>query len=173
MLHWLIACALGVGGAPGLPHTVWMEAETFAPLKGANYSYLPESQETKGSWSIAGPDAAAAWTQGGESGFMSIAARADEPGQVAITHDIEMPAAGTYTLWVRYADYRNREEAFGVRVKQDRKTFAHVFGRAAIVDELDPMKLYWGWAFAWDSATVTLNKGPARIEIYTTGPTGA
>src|SRR5690349_11091776 len=131
MLHWLIACALGAGGAPALPHTVWLEAETFAPLKGANYSYLPESQETKG--------------------FMSIAARADEPGEIAVWRNADIPAGGKYTLWVRYADYRNREEAFGVRVTQGLKTFAHVFGRAAIVDELDPMKLYWGWAFAWDS----------------------
>jgi hypothetical protein len=173
MLPWLIACTLWASGTPELPHTVWLEAETFGPLKGANFSYLPESRETKGSWSLAGPDTAPAWTQGGESEFMSIAARADASGEITVAKETEIPAAGSYTLWVRYADYRNREEAFGVRVKQGGKTFAHIFGRAPVVDELDPMKLYWDWAYAWDSAPVALNRGPARVEIFTTGPTGA
>lgn len=160
-------------GASSLPQTLWLEAETFGPLKGVNFSYMPEAQETRGSWSLAGPDTAPSWTQGGESEFMSVAARADEPNELAIGRDIEVAAAGQYMLWVRYADYRQKQEAFGVRIRQGGKVFAHVFGLQPVVDELDPMKLLWGWAYGWDHVPVSLQKGSTRIELYTTGPTGA
>src|SRR5947209_7360014 len=173
MLARLMACCWLVSGLAQLPQYLWLEAESFAPLRGANFSFMPEARETRGAWSLAGPDTAPAWTQGGESEFMSIAARADEPGEISVGREIEAPAAGQYTLWVRYADCRGKQEAFGVRVRQGGRTAAHVFGRAPIVDELDPMKLLWDWAFAWDHTTVALEKGPARVEIYTTGPTEA
>src|SRR5437016_1103386 len=98
MLAWIVAVLLwsGVGQAP---HHLWLEAEWFGPLKGANFSFMPLDTQTRGSWAIAGPDAAPGWTQGGESEFMSVAARADEPGEIAIGRDVEFPAAGTYTLW--------------------------------------------------------------------------
>src|SRR5689334_23768023 len=102
----LVAFVLFAGGQAALPHHIWMEAESFGPLKGANFSYMQESQLTKGSWSLAGPDAAAAWTQGGESEFMSIAARADETAELVVGRDTELTAAGSYELWVRYSDYR-------------------------------------------------------------------
>ncbi|HZT43210.1 MAG TPA: hypothetical protein VFA07_13655 [Chthonomonadaceae bacterium] len=168
---WLVFVL--ASGPAQLPQTVWLEAETFGPLRGANFSYMPEAQETRGAWSLAGPDVAASWTQGGESEFLSIAARADAPAGLTVGRDTEIAAAGSYTLWVRYADYRKKEEAFGVRIVQGSKTFTHVFGQKAVVDELDPMKLRWGWAYGWDSAPVTLEKGKARIELFTTGPTGA
>src|SRR5438270_11761379 len=101
-----------------LPQTIWLEAETFGPLHGGNFSYQREDKTTKGSWSVAGPGVAAEWTQGGESEWMSVAARADEVGEVVCGRDAEIPAAGSYTLWVRYADYRNKKESFGVRIKQ-------------------------------------------------------
>jgi hypothetical protein len=116
---------------------------------------------------------AAEWTQGGESEFLSVAARADEPGEVVIRRDIEVPAAGAYTLWVRYADYRRKKESFGVRVIQGDAKAAHTFGDKPVIDELDPMSLLWDWSFGWDSHPVELKKGPARVEIYTTGPTEA
>src|SRR2546421_6579955 len=90
----------------GQPESLWMEAENFGPLKGSNFSFMPPEQGTRGSWAVAGPDAAPAFTQGGESEFMSIAARADEPGEVAVHRQVEVPVAGDYRLWVRYADYR-------------------------------------------------------------------
>ena len=172
LLPFLLALVMQ-GGAPALPESIWLEAETFGPLKGANFSFMMESQQTHGAWAVAGPDAAAAWTQGGESEFMSIAARADEPNEILVGRDTEFPTAGTYTLWVRYADYRNKKEAFGVRVRQGGAEFHHVFGQQAVVDELDPMKLTWDWAYGWDSVQVPLQKGKARIELYTTGPTEA
>ncbi|MDQ2733355.1 MAG: hypothetical protein M3Y56_17030, partial [Armatimonadota bacterium] len=156
-----------------LPQCVWLEAETFGPLQGSNFSFMAPEAETRGSWSLAGPDTAPSWTQGGESEFMSIAARADEPGELVISHDIEVPAAGDYTLWVRYADYRLKQESFGVRVIQGADRWNHVFGLEEIVDEMDPMKLLWDWSFAWDHAAISLYKGPAHFELYTTGPTGA
>src|SRR5258706_4686197 len=96
-MNLLIILAL-LGVQRDAPHSVWLEAEYFGPLKGVNFSYMPVEQETKGSWSIAGPDTAPNWTQGGESEFMSVAARADEPGEVVIVRDAEIPAAGKYTL---------------------------------------------------------------------------
>src|SRR5205085_6567360 len=59
------------------------------------------------------------------------------------------------------------------RVKQGDKVFSHVFGESAIIDELDPMKLLWDWSFGWDHAQVDLQKGPVRVELYTTGVTEA
>src|SRR5262249_45521088 len=69
--------------------------------------------------------------------------------------------------------YRGKEEAFGVRVRQGGKSAEHVFGRVPVVDELDPMKLLWDWSFGWDRTEVRLVRGPARVELFTTGPTGA
>lgn len=169
----LVANRVAVAQEPVLPHSLWMEAETFGPLRGANFSFFQDAQQTRGSWSLAGPDVAAAWTQGGESEFLSVAARADEAGEVSMSRNVEVPSAGQYALWVRYADYRGKPETFGVRVQQGTKIWSHVFGQTPIVDELDPMKLLWDWSFAWDSAPVPLEKGVARVEIYTTGPPGA
>src|ERR1051325_7954538 len=98
------------------PQTVVMEAENFSPLKGSNFSFQEPTKTTKGSWSLSGPGVAAEWTQGGESEFMSIAARADEPAGTSVSREVEIPAEGTYSLWVRYADYRNKTERFGVRI---------------------------------------------------------
>ena len=153
------------------PQNLWVEAETLGPLVGANFSFQQEAATTKGSWSIAGPGVAAEWTQGGESGLLSVAARADEPAGTSVGRDIEIAAAGNYVLWTRYADYREKKEEFGVRITQGDQKFEHVFGSTLVVDELDPLKLRWDWAFGWDSAPVVLQKGAARIELFSTGPT--
>src|SRR5437868_13620206 len=103
-----IALAILVMGAVAgaAPHTVVIEAEYFSPLKGSNFSFQDPTKTTKGSWSLSGPGVAAEWTQGGESEFMSIAARADEPAGRSVSREVEIRADGSYTLWVRYADYR-------------------------------------------------------------------
>ena len=72
----LVVMVLGFELRAGEPHSVVMEAESFGGLKGSNFSFQEASKTTKGSWSLAGPGVAAEWTQGGESEFMSIAARA-------------------------------------------------------------------------------------------------
>jgi hypothetical protein len=156
------------------PQSVVIEAETLGPLKGNNFSFEPVERTTKGTWSLGGPGVAAEWTQGGESEFLSIAARADEKAGVSVGREIELPAAGKYRLWVRYADYRKKREEFGVRIRQrNQEVLAHVFGTKDRVDPLDPMSLRWDFVFTWDKVEVSLEKGPARIELYTTGPTEA
>src|SRR5437016_4536319 len=133
MLRYSRACLCGIifllaTIAEAAPHTVVIEAEYFAPLKGSNFSFQDPTKTTKGSWSLSGPGVAAEWTQGGESEFMSIAARADEPAGTTVSHEIEVPADGNYTMWARYADYRNKSERFGIRLSQDTVKFEHVFG---------------------------------------------
>src|SRR2546430_4802284 len=156
-----------------IPAYIWLEAEHFGPLRGGNFSYQQEDKTTRGSWSLAGPGVAAEWTMGGESEWMSIAARRDETNEVKVSHTISVPIAAQYRLLVRYADYRNKREEFGVRIGQNGKVSEHIFGPEPRIDELDPMKLLWDWSFAWDEATFALEKGPAEIEIFTSGPTQA
>lgn len=155
------------------PHTLWLEAETFGPLHGGNFSFQDQSKTPTSTWSIAGPDVAVAWTQGGESEFLSVAARADEPGEVVISRDAEAPADGAYALWVRFVDHRNRKQSFGVRIRQGDHVQSFRFGDTHVVDELDQMKLIWDAAFGWDHAQAELKKGPVKIELFTTGPTEA
>src|SRR5262245_29748031 len=100
MLILVLACSMVLLQGQPLPHSIWLEAESFGPLKGANFSFFTEDRQTKGSWAIAGPDVAAGWTQGGESEFMSIAARADEASEITVGRDVEFPTSGAYTLWV-------------------------------------------------------------------------
>src|SRR5204862_4753736 len=49
----------------------------------------------------------------------------------------------------------------------------HEFGEHDVIDPHDEISLYWGWAFAWDSATTGLVKGPARVSIEITRPAEA
>src|SRR5690348_1759842 len=113
-----LALLSAAGAQSSRPGSVWIEAETMAPLRGSNFSFQHEAQQTRGTWSLSGPGVAAEWTQGGESEFMSIAARAGEAAGVTAGRDVEIPAAGRYVLWVRYADYLGAKEEFGVRVRQ-------------------------------------------------------
>jgi hypothetical protein len=112
-----------------------------------------------------GPGVSAEWTQGGESEWNSAAASADET-KATIYQDLEIPRAGQYSLWVRYADWAKRSENFVVRIAQNgAEVFRHEFGSKDIVDPHDEVSMYWGWAFTWDTAIATLQKGPARLSI--------
>ncbi|MCM3902687.1 MAG: hypothetical protein ND866_13350 [Pyrinomonadaceae bacterium] len=138
-------------------------------------------------WGINGPGVSAEWSQGGESEWNSVAASADET-RSTIYQDIEVPRAGDYKVWVRYADWASRSENFVVRISQDAETggrgdtvnsisasprprvlssvpFAHEFGTTDLIGAHDEVSMYWGWAFTWDSAAAKLDKGPARISI--------
>lgn len=175
---WLLLCSalLAIGSvqaAPSPKHYTWLEAELFGPLHGGNFSFQPESKTAKDAWSVGGPGVAAEWTMGGESEWMSIAARADATNGITVSQTIEVPEATTYTLWVRYMDYRHKQETFGIRITQGTQTWEQIFGTAPVVDELDPMLLLWNFAFAWTSTTLPLQKGPAKVELFTTGPTEA
>ena len=75
-------------------------------------------------------------------------------------------AGASTALWVRYADWAEGTENFTVTIAQDgAEVFRHEFGAKDVIDPHDEVSMYWGWAFAWDSASATLKKGPARVSI--------
>ena len=130
-----------------------------------NPSYLNLSREKAPGWGMNGPGVSAEWSQGGESEWNSAAASADET-KATIYQDLEVPRAGQYFVWIRYADWAAKAENFNVTIAQDgAEVFRHEFGVRDIVDPHDEMSLYWQWVFTWDSAAATLKKGPARLSI--------
>jgi hypothetical protein len=134
-----------------------------APL--LNPSQLNLSRDKAPGWGINGPGVSAEWTQGGESEWNSAAASADET-RGEIYQDFEAPRAGSYSLWIRYADWADKNENFTVTIAQDgAEVFRREFGANDVVDPHDEVSMYWGWAFTWDSAPVTLKKGAARLSI--------
>jgi hypothetical protein len=151
---------------------LWYEAENMRgitetsrhePVLNPGYLDIPASKAP--GWSISGPGVSAEWSQGGESEWNSVAASADGTRGV-IFQEIEVPRAGEYKLWVRYADFANKTESFIVRITQEgREIVRHEFGTKDVIDPHDEVSLYWEWSFAWDGAAATLAKGPARISI--------
>ncbi len=151
---------------------LWYEAENMRgisadarhePLLNPSWMQLPAAK--KPGWGINGPGVSAEWSQGGESEWNSVNASADET-RGTISQDIEVPRAGEYKLWVRYADWASKTESFTIKITQSgRDVFSHEFGAKDIIDPHDEIKMYWQWAFAWDGAKVTLAKGPARVSI--------
>src|ERR1044072_5222596 len=151
---------------------LWYEAENMRgvstdklgePL--LNPSHMNLSREKAPGGGSSGPGVPAAWTQGGESEWNSAAASADETRAV-LYQDLEIPRGGEYSLWVRYADWAGRTENFTITIAQDgAEVFRREFGAEAVIDPHDEVSMYWGWAFAWDSASATVKKGPARVSI--------
>ncbi len=154
---------------------LWYEAENMRgitetsrhePLLNPSYLEIPASKAP--GWSISGPGVSAEWSQGGESEWNSVAASADET-RGAVYQDVEIPRAGDYKVWVRYADFANKSEDFVIRLtQQGRELFSHEFGTKDVIDPHDETSMYWGWAFAWDGASANLAKGPARVSIEIT-----
>jgi hypothetical protein len=151
---------------------LWYEAENMRgfstgklgePLLNPSYLNLP--REKAPGWGMNGPGVSAEWTQGGESEWNSAAASADET-RATLYQDLEIPRGGQYTLWIRYADWARKNENFTVTIAQENaEVFRGEFGAKDLIDPHDEVSMYWGWAFAWDSATATLKKGPARLSI--------
>ena len=160
--------------APAGSHEyLWYEAENMRgfsvnkdgrrPMLNPSWSEPP--REAAPGWGINGPGVSAEWTQGGESEWNSAAASADET-RATIYQDVEVPRAGAYKVWVRYADWAGRAENFTVRVTQgEREVFRREFGARDLIDAHDEVSMYWGWAFAWDGAPAALAKGPARVFV--------
>src|SRR5947209_17345051 len=98
----------------GAQETVWVEAEHLQGVTGYCWPGGPKPK-TDGHWGVSGPGWAAEWIQGGESNFMSIACGADDDKAVAHI-DIDVPAAGTYHVWVRFRDNRGSTSRFQVRL---------------------------------------------------------
>lgn len=146
--------------------TLWIEAERLDGIEGHCWPMgQPKHRATDGHWGLSGPGWAAEWTQGGESGFLSIACGPDDNRAIA-TKTIEIPAAGRYRVWVRYRDVREDTEIFHVQLQQPQAPpWTGVYGQRARVGEDNEMKLYWDWAFAWDAREVELTKGSAKLSL--------
>src|SRR5436190_13548413 len=124
--------------------TLWIEAEHLAGIKGYCWPMgKPDMKKTAGHWALSGPGWAAEWNQGGESGFLSIATAADDDKAVA-TKAIDIPVDGTYFVWVRYGDWREKTERFQVQLDQQGKSQTCSYGEKAVIDEDNEAKLYWG-----------------------------
>src|SRR5262245_17471990 len=97
--------------APLAAHeSLWIEAEHLDGIRGYCWPMGPDAlKKSNGHWGLSGPGWAAEWNQGGESGFLSIAAGADDVGAQA-TKTLEIPVDGHYFVWVRYSDWREKME---------------------------------------------------------------
>jgi hypothetical protein len=180
-LVWLASPRLRVTASPrqSQPNArleyLWYEAENMRGFSTGrlgdpllNPSYLNLGKDKAPGWGMNGPGVSAEWTQGGESEWNSAAASADETN-ASIYQDLDIPREGKYVVWVRYADWANKRENFAVRIAQNgQQVFEHEFGAKDVVDPHDEVSMYWGWAFAWDSAEVDLKKGPTRLSLNIT-----
>ena len=149
--------------------SIWLEAEHLIGITGYCWPMGPDKgRQTAGHWALSGPGWAAEWNQGGESGFLSIACGATDDRATA-TAQLEIPEAGEWFVWVRYADWREKTERFQVKLEQDgQPAWEGRYGEQAVVEEDNEMKLYWGWAFGWDRRATKLTKGPARLTLLAT-----
>lgn len=151
--------------------SLWLEAEHFQGLRGFCWPMGDDKRkmrETDGHWGLSGPGWAAEWSQGGESGFLSIATGAADDKAI-VTREVEVPVDGQYHVWVRYGDWREKTERFQLRIEQDgAPAWTGRYGERPRVEEDNEMKLYWGWVFVWDRQTAPLKKGTARISLRST-----
>ncbi|MCY3023973.1 MAG: hypothetical protein NTW87_33760 [Planctomycetota bacterium] len=144
--------------------TIWIEAEHLEGVRGYCWPAGP-NPKTDGHWGISGPGWAAEWTQGGESGFMSIACGADDDKAVAGV-GVEVPVAGTYQVWVRFRDNREATSRFQVRLTPPGgQPTILTYGERPVIEEDNELKLYWDWAFGWESHEAALTPGQARLEL--------
>lgn len=172
---WIVLIALFASTAYSQTKSeyLWYEAENMRgfttgklgePL--LNPSYLNLTREKAPGWGMNGPGVSAEWSQGGESEWSSAAASADET-RATLYQDLEIPRAGSYVLWIRYADWAKRSENFTVTIAQEgAEVFRREFGAKDVIDPHDEVSMYWGWAFAWTNGNPNLKKGPARISIH-------
>src|ERR1700682_1454667 len=102
------------------------------PVLNPSWRDLPRAKAP--GWGMNGTGTSAEWTQGGESGWNSAAASADETvGK--IYQDLEIPRLGQYRVWLRYADWANKTESFTVTIiQQGREVFRHEFGTKDLID---------------------------------------
>jgi hypothetical protein len=149
---------------------LWMECENmrgFAtnprgePMLNPSWQNLSKAKAP--GWGINGPGVSAEWSQGGESEWNSAAASADE-SLGTLHQNFEVPRAGNYKVWVRYADWANKDESFAIRIEQNkRELFRHQFGLKDLIDNHDEVSMYWGWAFTWEGFEARLEKGASTI----------
>src|SRR5688572_27762124 len=127
--------------APSGFEYLWYEAENMRGISAdtrheplLNPSWMQRPAAKKPGFGINGPGVSAEWSQGGESEWNSVNASADET-RASISQDIEVPRAGEYKLWVRYADWANKTESFTIKISQSgRDVFTHEFGAKDVID---------------------------------------
>lgn len=151
---------------------LWYEAEDmrgFAtqpngePILNPSWQDLPRAKAP--GWGMNGTGTSAEFTQGGASEWGSAAASFDETN-ATIYQEIEVPRAGEYRLWVRYADWARKSETFAIRITQNgRDVVRQEFGVKDLIDPHDETSMYWEWAFTWDNLTAQLQPGSAKVEI--------
>ncbi len=161
--------AVGMTSSLSAQESLWLEAEHFDGIKGYCWPMgTPAMKKTMGNWGLSGPGWAAEWNQGGESGFLSIATGADDDKAI-VSETVDIPLAGTYYVWVRYGDWREKTERFQIQVEQTgQKPWEGRYGEKPVIEEDNEMKLYFGWAFGWAGLPVTLQKDPATIKLLST-----
>jgi len=146
--------------------TIWIEAEHMQGIQ--DYCWPGGSAQQcaiEGQWGMSGPGWAAEWTQGGESGFLSIACKPGEDRAVA-SRSLIVPISGRYRLWIRYADVREKSERFDAQIEQAGSVlWKATYGELPVVEEDNEMKLYWNWAFGWDYREADLKAGPAVLSL--------
>ena len=122
---WIVLVTTSLHSQNNTSEYLWYEAENMRgfttgklgePL--LNPSYLNLSRDKAPGWAMNGPGVSAEWTQGGESEWNSAAAAADET-RATLYQDLEIPRAGQYAVWIRYADWANKSENFSVTIAQD------------------------------------------------------
>jgi hypothetical protein len=167
MQRLLTLCCAAVFTAPVRPGIVWIEAEHLEGIKGYCWPMgRPEMKKTAGHWGLSGPGWAAEWNQGGESGFLSIAAagrrpgRRDDDGRVACRRR-------EWHVWARYGDWREAER-FQIKIEQNGAApWTGSYGENPVVEEDREATLYGGWALGWDRRSVKLKKGSAKLGLVT------
>ena len=167
------------------PEYLWYEAENMrgfsvdalnSPISNPSWAMLGRAAAP--GWGMNGPGVSAEWSQGGESEWNSAAAGADET-RAEIYQDVEIPRAGRYHVWVRYADWLGRSENFTLRITQGgREVYLREFGAEARLAPHDETAMYWGWAFVWDgaggaAAAGAFAKGAARVSLLIEGAADA
>jgi hypothetical protein len=146
------------------PFHLWLEPEWFEGVKGS-FNYWTGTAKPSGAWGIAGPGISAEWSQGGESEWNSIGAVAEET-KASCRRAIVVPRAGTYKIWVRYVDHRNKTEPFRVIIDQAGKpALTGELGVQPILPNNDEYQLFWGFAFGWGAIEGKLAEGPAQLVL--------
>ena len=167
MKYLLVLLALCCLLPAAASESIWLEAEQLDGIEGYCWPTAADvaRKTTHGQWGLSGPGCAAEWMQGGESGFLSIACGAADDAAVA-TKSLDIPEAGRYFVWVRYRDNREKSDRFQIRLEQaGQPAWTGTYGEQPVIDEDSTAKLYWNWAFAWDSRAATLQKGPVKLSL--------
>ncbi|MBI4027099.1 MAG: hypothetical protein HY360_19090 [Verrucomicrobia bacterium] len=155
-------------GASEARHYLWLEVDEFRDIQWNSQVYAgsgttADKQTNWCSRMAIFPDT----TQGGPTKILSLDAHPQRANN-SCWREVFVPAAGKYKLWARYSDWRNKTEFFKVKIEQNGKIKTdHEFGAQPVLSESDEMKLRVDFAYAWDSAECPLERGPARVTLYT------